>query len=224
VGSGTPAAGAGDTLNITEIYTSIQGEGLRAGRPCTLVRLTGCDLRCRWCDTAHAFTGGSRMSVDAVVSEVERLGCRLVEVTGGEPLLQRAVHLLIGRLLDAGTEVLLETGGHRDIRPVDPRVVRIVDLKAPGSGEVHRNLWPNLDDLRPHDELKIVIADRADYDWARRVLVERRLADRAVVHFSPVHGELDPAALAEWILEDRLPVRLQIQLHKVIWGAGARGV
>jgi 7-carboxy-7-deazaguanine synthase len=120
--------------------------------------------------------------------------------------------------------VLLETGGHRDIRCVDPRVARIVDLKAPGSGEVDRNLWSNLDDLRPHDELKIVIADRADYDWARQVLVERRLGDRAVVHFSPVHGELDPAALAEWILEDRLPVRLQIQLHKVIWGAGARGV
>jgi len=213
-----------NTLKIYEIYTSLQGEGTRAGLPCTLVRLVGCDLRCRWCDTEYAFTGGSHRTITEILSEVDRLACRLVEITGGEPLLQSRVHDLIAALLDRDYEVLLETGGHRDISCVDSRVVRIVDLKAPGSGECERNLWSNLDHLAPHDEVKIVLADRADYEWMRETVRTFDLAARAHVLVSPVHGEIDPAVLAGWILEDRLPVRLQLQLHKLLWGAGARGV
>lgn len=215
---------ARDTLKITEIFASIQGEGTRAGRRCTFVRLTACDLRCVWCDTAYAFTGGERMRIDTILAEVHRLGCPLVCVTGGEPLLQPAVHPLMRALADAGCEVVLETGGHRDISDVDPRVVRIVDLKAPGSGEVTKNRWENLDLLRPDDEVKVVIADRADYEWAREVVRSRALSGRVTVLFSPVHGALDHATLAAWVLGDRLDVRLQVQMHKVIWGPDARGV
>ena len=188
------------------------------------MRLTGCDLRCRWCDTAHAFTGGRSLTVEQVVDEVDRLNCPLVEITGGEPLLQPSVHALMRALLERGNDVLLETGGHHDITGVDPRVVRIVDLKAPGSGESERNHLPNLDALRPHDEVKIVIADRVDYEWARDVVRRKQLHERAQILLSPVHGEIEPRKLATWILEDRLPVRMQLQLHKFIWGADARGV
>jgi 7-carboxy-7-deazaguanine synthase len=212
------------TITITEIFLSIQGEGTRAGRPCTFIRLTGCDLRCRWCDTAYAFHGGVRRSLAEVAAEVERLGCDLVCVTGGEPLLQPGVHPLMARLADAGYEVLLETGGQRDIGGVDPRVVRIVDLKAPGSGEAARNRWENLELLTGRDEVKIVLADRTDYEWMREVVTSRALAERVVVLVSPVHGELDAEELAGWILADRLPVRLQLQLHKHIWGPDAKGV
>ncbi len=217
-------AGDSGTLRITEIYRSIQGEGTRAGMPCVLVRLTGCDLRCRWCDTAYAFSGGRLMAVGEVAAEVDRLGLSLVEVTGGEPLLQPAVHDLMAALLAGGKEVLLETGGHRDISGVAPPVVRIMDLKAPGSGEAGRNLWSNLAHLRPTDEIKIVIADREDYVWARRLVAEHDLFGRCTVLFSPVHDELTPRQIAAWILEDGLPVRLQLQLHKLIWGRDARSV
>lgn len=212
------------SLRVTEIFRSLQGEGARAGMICTLVRLTGCDLRCRWCDTEYAFAGGNTMTIEEILAEVERFGSPLVEVTGGEPLLQPDAHALIAALLDADYEVMLETGGHRDISTVDPRVVRIVDFKPPGSGEDAANLWSNVDALKPGDEVKIVIADRIDYDWARRVITERRLAERSIVWLSPVHGELEPDQLAAWILEDGLPVRLQLQLHKLIWGPDAKGV
>jgi 7-carboxy-7-deazaguanine synthase len=215
---------AENALKIYEIYTSLQGEGSRMGLACTLVRLVGCDLRCRWCDTAYAFHGGRWMTIDEILAEVDRLGCRLVEITGGEPLLQERVHVLIAALLERDYEVLLETGGHRDLAPVDRRVVRIMDLKAPGSGESDRNLWSNLECLVPQDEVKIVIADRADYEWARAIVRDHDLASRAHVLFSPVHGAVDPADLAAWILADRLPVRMQLQLHKLLWGAEARGV
>jgi len=211
-------------LKIHELYLSIQGESSHAGRPCTFVRLTGCQMRCVWCDSEHAFYEGSWRTVDELVAEVARLGCPLVEVTGGEPLLQPAVHALMTRLCDAGHEVLLETGGGLDITRVDPRVKRIVDVKCPGSGEADNNRWANLADLRPGDELKFVLAGREDYEWARRVVAERALARRCPIHFSPVWGALDPAELAAWILADRLPVRLGLQLHKLLWGAEARGV
>jgi 7-carboxy-7-deazaguanine synthase len=217
-------ARAADTLKITEIFLSLQGEGTRVGLPCTLVRLTGCDLRCRWCDTEYAFTGGARRSFDEILAEVARLGCPLVEITGGEPLLQPNVHGLIARLLDRGYDVLLETGGHRDVAEVDPRVVKILDLKAPGSGEVDANRVANLDHLTPRDEVKVVIADRVDYEWARDRVREHRLDERVAVLFSAVHGELAPATLARWILDDGLGVRLQVQLHKLLWGAETRGV
>ncbi len=213
-----------DRLRIHEIYLSLQGEGSRAGRRCTLVRLTACDLRCRWCDTEYAFTGGEWRTLDDVVAEVSRLGCRLVEITGGEPLLQTRVHDLIAKLLSAGYEVLIETGGHRDVSVLDPRVVKIMDLKAPGSGECAANRWENLAHLGERDEIKIVLADRTDYEWARDVVTRERLAERHVVLFAPVHGELDPQTLAAWIIDDALEVRLQLQLHKLIWGAETRGV
>lgn len=210
-------------MRVTEIFFSIQGESSHAGRPCTFVRLTGCNLRCVWCDSEYTFTGGERMSIDAVMDRVAQYGCNLVEVTGGEPLLQKESFELIRRLCEEGYEVLIETSGSIDTTPVDPRAKVILDIKCPGSGEVDRNLWSNLDRLRPGDEIKFVIADRDDYEWARGVVQERDLGHWTVL-FSPVHGEADLRALAEWILEDRLPVRLQTQLHKAIWGADARGV
>lgn len=212
-------------LTISEIFHSIQGESTYAGLPCVFVRLTACDLRCTWCDTPYAFTGGTRQSVDEVLAAVAESGCRLVEVTGGEPLLQDDVYPLMAGLLDAGTTVLLETGGHLSLVRVPPGVVRIIDVKCPASGESHRNHWPNLDALWPTDEVKFVILDRADYEYARAVVLERDLAARcAAVLFSPVHDVLAPADLSSWILADRLPVRLQLQVHKYIWGAAARGV
>lgn len=221
--SGNPVAG-GDSLKITEIYLSIQGEGTRAGMPCVLVRLTGCDLRCRWCDTEYAFTGGMRRTVDEILEEVSRFDCPTVEVTGGEPLLQSAVHPLMTALADRGYEVLLETGGHRDISGVDPRVIRIVDVKAPGSGEVEGNRWDNLELVGLRDEVKFVLADRADYEWARDVIRRHDLERRTVVLLSAVHGELDARDLVGWMLEDGLTARFQTQLHKVVWGPETTGV
>jgi len=210
-------------LRITEIFHSIQGESTHAGRPCAFVRLTGCNLRCRWCDSEYTFTGGERMSIDDVVAQVKSYGCKLVEITGGEPLAQAESLDLIKRFCDDGYEVLIETSGSIDIEPVDRRATIILDIKCPGSGEVEKNRWENLQHLKPRDEIKFVIADRADYDWARRVIEERDL-NRWTVLFSPVWGEMNLQSLAEWMLADRVPARLQTQLHKHIWGAEARGV
>jgi 7-carboxy-7-deazaguanine synthase len=211
-------------LRVNEIFHSIQGESTHAGRPCVLVRLTGCNLRCVWCDTAYAFHEGRSLSVDEVLEQVRGFGCRLVEVTGGEPLLQAEAIPLLARLVDCGFEVLLETGGSLPIRDVPRGVKRIVDVKCPGSGESHRNRWDNVDELRDGDELKFVLAGRADYDWAVREVRERALGDRAPILFSPVHGAVDGAELARWVLDDRLAVRVQVQLHKVLWPSATRGV
>ena len=212
-------------LTVNEIYKSIQGESTHAGRPCVFVRLTACDLRCSWCDTAYAFYEGGKRSLDEVLAEVERLGCPLVELTGGEPLLQDEVYPLMQSLLDRGRTVLLETGGHRSTARVPESVVTILDVKCPGSGESHRNDWSNLERLRPRDEVKFVVKDRHDYEFAREVLTKFALAGRAAaIHLSPVHAVLDPRLLAEWVLEDRLPVRVQLQLHKYIWEPSTRGV
>jgi 7-carboxy-7-deazaguanine synthase len=212
-------------LTVNEIFHSIQGESTQAGRPCVFVRLTACDLRCSWCDTPYAFHEGRRMSVDDVVARVKDYGCNLVEITGGEPLLQKEVLPLMRRFLEEGFDVMLETGGHRRIADVPAEVVRVMDVKCPGSGEAHRNDWTNMDHLTARDEVKFVIKDRADYEFARQVMATHDLAGRvAAVLFSPVHGELDPKQLAAWILEDRLTVRLQLQLHKYIWDPQTRGV
>jgi 7-carboxy-7-deazaguanine synthase len=212
-------------LTINEIFHSIQGESTHAGRPCVFVRLTACDLRCSWCDTPYAFHEGHKMSVDDVLAQVQAYGCEVVEVTGGEPLLQADVYPLMQRLLDAGLTVMLETGGHRSIARVPAGVIRIVDVKCPGSGEAEKNDWSNIELLTDRDEVKFVIRDRADYEFARDVLRRHGLDARcAAVLFSPVHGALAPKDLAAWILQDRLPARLQLQVHKYIWGADARGV
>jgi 7-carboxy-7-deazaguanine synthase len=212
-------------LTVNEIFHSIQGESTRAGDRCVFVRLTACDLRCSWCDTPYAFYEGRKMSVDDVLSAVEGYGCPLVEITGGEPLLQEGVYELMDRLLAVGHTVMLETGGHRPIDRVPARVVKIVDVKCPGSGEADKNEWGNLDRLAPHDEVKFVVADRADYEFARDVVVRLQLASRAAaILLSPVHGMLDPKMLSEWVIADRLPVRVQLQLHKFIWSPTARGV
>jgi 7-carboxy-7-deazaguanine synthase len=212
-------------LTVFEIYASIQGESTHVGRPCTFVRLAACDLRCVWCDTPYAFTGGTRMSIDEIVTEVDRLGVPVVELTGGEPMLQPEAPALMGRLLDRGYTVLLETGGHRALDQVPPDVIKIIDVKCPGSGEASKMHWPNLDQLSPHDEVKFVIADRADFDYACEVVARHQLERRvAAVLFSPVHGSLAPDELARWILESRVPARLQIQAHKYIWSPETRGV
>jgi 7-carboxy-7-deazaguanine synthase len=210
-------------LRVTEIFHSIQGESSHAGRPCAFVRLTGCNLRCRWCDSEYTFAGGKRMSIEEIVGRVKGYGCNLVEVTGGEPLAQSDSLDLIKQLCDEGLEVLIETSGSIDITPVDRRAKIILDIKCPGSGESEKNLWSNLEQLKEVDEIKFVIADRADYEWARGVIDERGLS-RWTVLLSPVWGEMDLKSLAEWMLADRLPARLQTQLHKHIWGAEARGV
>jgi 7-carboxy-7-deazaguanine synthase len=212
-------------LTINEVFYSIQGESTRAGRPCVFVRLTACDLRCSWCDTPYAFHEGRKQSVDDVVAEVERHGCRLVEITGGEPLLQEDVYPLMDRLLERGFTVMLETGGHRPTTRVPEAVVKIVDVKCPGSGEAARNDWSNLDRLSPHDELKFVVQDRTDYEFARDLIARCNLASRcAAILISPVHGVLDPRTLSEWMLADHLAARLQLQLHKYIWSPTTRGV
>lgn len=212
-------------LTINEIFHSIQGESTHAGRPCVFVRLTACDLRCRWCDTPYAFHEGRKMSVDEVVADVEARGCPVVEVTGGEPLLQPDVYPLMQRLLEAGKTVLVETGGHRSIAQVPDGVVRIMDVKCPGSGEAARNDWSNLALLKPSDEVKFVIADRADYEFAREIVHREKLTERvAAVLFSPVHAELPGKQLAEWVIADRLEVRVQLQMHKYIWSPETRGV
>ena len=209
-------------LRITEIFASVQGESSRVGLPTVFVRLTGCPLRCTWCDTAYAFTGGSSRALDDILAEVARHGLRHVCVTGGEPLAQKGCLALLSALCDAGHEVSLETSGALDIAEVDARVARIVDLKAPGSGEVDKNRYENIALLRANDEVKIVLADAADYDWARAQIATHALDRRCSVLLSPVAGELDPAELAEWVVRDRLPVRFQLQLHKILWN-DARG-
>lgn len=209
-------------LRITEIFVSIQGESTWVGLPTVFVRLTGCPLRCSWCDTAYAFTGGENRSLDEVLAEVARHGLKHVCVTGGEPLSQKGCLPLLSALCDAGYAVSLETSGALDIGAVDPRVSRIMDLKAPGSGEVERNLYDNIAHLKADDEVKIVLANADDYAWAKQQLATHRLAERCTVLLSPVAGELDPAQLAEWIVRDRLPVRFQLQLHKILWN-DARG-
>jgi 7-carboxy-7-deazaguanine synthase len=212
-------------LTINEIFYSIQGESSYAGRPCVFIRLTACDLRCAWCDTEYAFYEGRKRSLDDVLAEVERLDCPLVEVTGGEPLLQEEVYPLMRGLLERGRTVLLETGGHRSTAQVPEAVITILDVKCPGSGEAERNDWSNLQRLRPHDEVKFVVMDRADYEYAREIITRCRLAERAAaVHLSPVHGALDSRTLSEWVLADHLPARVQLQLHKYIWDPETRGV
>ncbi len=209
-------------LRITEIFASVQGESSRVGLPTVFVRLTGCPLRCTWCDTAYAFTGGSTRTLDDILAEVARHGLRHVCVTGGEPLAQKGCLALLTALCDAGYDVSLETSGALDIAEVDARVARIVDLKAPGSGEVDKNRYDNIPLLRASDEVKIVLADAADYDWARAQIATHGLDRRCSVLLSPVAGALDPAELAEWVVRDRLPVRFQLQLHKILWN-DARG-
>ncbi len=212
-------------MTINEIFHSIQGESTHAGRPCVFVRLTACDLRCTWCDTPYAFHEGRKMSLDDVLASIERFGCSLVELTGGEPLLQKGVYPLMQALLDRGKTVLVETGGHVHLAQVPEGVHKIMDVKCPGSGEAHRMDWSNLALLGPGDEVKFVLKDRADYEYARDVVTTHALEARvAAVLFSPVHGVLDARVLSEWVLEDRLPVRVQLQIHKYIWEPTTRGV
>lgn len=205
-------------LRVSEIFHSLQGESTRVGLPTVFVRLTGCPLRCSWCDSEYAFTGGTALSIDEVLERVAQFACAQVCVTGGEPLAQKDCPALLQALCAAGFDVSLETSGSLDVAAVDARVSRIVDLKAPGSGECAKNRWENLQLLGPRDEIKCVLASREDYEWARQMLKTRRLAEICPVLFSPVAGQLEPARLAEWILQDRLPVRFQMQLHKILWG------
>lgn len=211
-------------LRVNEIFHSIQGESRHAGRPCVFVRLTGCNLRCVWCDTAYAFEEGQERSVGEVCGDVAGYATPYVLVTGGEPLAQEGVHDLFAVLLDRGHEVAVETGGSLDIAPIDRRVMVVLDVKCPGSGMEDRNRWENLAQLKPQDEVKFVIAGRADYDYARAVIMDRNLERRGGLLLSPVHGVLHPQRLAEWMLADRMTARLQIQLHKYIWPADMRGV
>ncbi|MBH0200610.1 MAG: 7-carboxy-7-deazaguanine synthase QueE [Nitrospira sp.] len=211
-------------MRVTEIFHSIQGESTFAGRPCVFVRLTGCPLRCTWCDTEYAFYSGSEQSIETIVDKVRAYGCPLVEVTGGEPLAQSECLTLVARLCDEGLTVLLETSGALETAGVDPRAHIILDVKCPGSGMSDRMHWPNVERLRPHDEAKFVINDRADYEWAKERVERFQIDRRCPVLFSPVFGTLEPRQLAEWVLADRLPVRYQLQLHKLIWSPDMRGV
>ncbi|HEY2797230.1 MAG TPA: radical SAM protein [Thermoanaerobaculia bacterium] len=207
-----------ETLRVTEIFRSLQGESTRSGFPCAFIRLTGCSLRCVWCDSEYAFHGGTEMAVEDAARDVLALETKLVEVTGGEPLEQEGVYPLMGRLLDAGRTVMLETGGHVGLERVDPRVVKIVDVKAPGSGMQHANLAENLDRLTDKDELKFVLADRRDFDWSLGLVAARDLDRRNTVTFSPVWGSLPAIELAQWIRDSGRPIRLGLQLHKLLWG------
>ncbi len=213
------------TLTINEIYHSIQGESTWAGQPCVFVRLTFCDLRCTYCDTEYAFYEGKKQTLSEIMAAVSALHCQLVEITGGEPLLQKNVLPLMTMLCEAGHTVLLETSGAHDIAKVDPRVHRIMDLKTPGSGEVEKNLWSNLDHLGPGDEVKFVIGSREDYEWSRDKVQRFNLPARChAVLFSPIFGRIDPRQIVEWILADNLNVRFQLQMHKFIWSPVERGV
>lgn len=211
-------------LRINEIFHSVQGEGTRAGVRCAFVRLTGCHLRCTYCDTAYAFYEGGWMTLDEILSQVRAFGCETVEVTGGEPLLQPNVYPLMERLCDEFATVMLETSGAVAIDKVDPRVIRIVDIKCPSSGEIERNHWPNIELLKPTDEIKFVLGDRDDYEWAKEVIERHSLLQRCPVLMNPVFDRLAPLDLATWVLEDRLDVRVGLQLHKFIWSPMARGV
>jgi 7-carboxy-7-deazaguanine synthase len=212
-------------LTVFEIYLSVQGESTHAGRVCAFVRLAACDLRCSWCDTPYAFTGGRKMAIDEVIAEVDRLGCKLVEVTGGEPLLQRDVYPLMAQLIRRGYTVMLETGGHVPVDQVPDKVITILDVKCPASGESDKMHWPNLARMSRQDEVKFVIADRADFDYAVHIVKRHALATRVgAVLFSPVHGVLPPQELARWLMDGGVPARLQLQAHKYIWGPEQRGV
>lgn len=213
-----PAVAAAATLRVTEIFFSLQGETSRVGLPTVFVRLTGCPLRCGYCDTAYAFHGGETLALPQILDRVAACGAHFVTLTGGEPLAQKHALLLLAQLADAGYSVSLETSGAIDVSRVDARVSKILDIKTPGSGECARNLWSNLEHLTPRDEIKFVLCDEQDYVWARQQLRERRLDARCPVLLSPVHGGLEPRQLAEWILRDRLPVRMQLQMHKLLWG------
>ncbi|WP_133500498.1 7-carboxy-7-deazaguanine synthase QueE [Cognatilysobacter terrigena] len=214
----TAAAAAPERLRLTEIFLSLQGESNSVGWPTVFVRLTGCPLRCQYCDTTYSFHGGDWWEIDAILAEVARLGVRHVCVTGGEPLAQKRCLILLQRLCDAGYTVSLETSGALDIGGVDPRVIRVVDIKTPGSAEVHRNRWENIPLLTPRDEVKFVICSREDYEWSRGIVAEHALSARCDVLFSPSFGQVAPRELAQWIVDDRLPVRFQLQLHKILWG------
>ena len=216
-GSSSEAAASAERLKITEIFLSLQGEARQAGWPTVFVRLTGCPLRCQYCDTAYAFHGGEWRTLDNILAEVASHGVRHVCVTGGEPLSQKRCIGLLQRLCDAGYEVSLETSGAIDIADVDPRVSRVLDIKTPGSQEVHRNLWSNLPLLTPHDQVKFVVCSREDYDWAKSIVAEHRLTETCEVLFSPSYTDVSPRDLADWIVADRLPVRFQMQLHKLLW-------
>jgi 7-carboxy-7-deazaguanine synthase len=207
-----------ESLRVSEIFFSLQGETGRVGLPTVFVRLTGCPLRCNYCDTTYAFSGGQTMTLDAILAEVARYMPRYVTVTGGEPLAQKNCLPLLRELCDADYEVSLETGGALDVGSVDTRVVKVLDIKTPASGEMEKNLWCNLEHLNSHDEIKFVLCDEADYLWAKQALADRKLASRCEVLFSPAQGQLAARDVAEWILRDRLPVRLQVQLHKLLWG------
>ena len=211
-------------MKINELFYSIQGESTHAGRPCVFIRTSGCHLRCEWCDTAHAFYEGVDVTLDAVMERVRSFGCPLVELTGGEPLLQRETPMLVTQLLNEGYTVLVETSGSLDIRVLDPRTIVIMDIKCPGSGMTDAMRWDNLEALKPTDEVKFVIKDRADYEWATELTKRHHLDRRCPVLFAPVFGVLDPEQLAGWLLADRLPARLQLQQHKYIWEPNTRGV
>lgn len=216
-----------ETLKVAEVFLSVQGEGTRAGRPCGFVRLSGCNLRCNWCDTTYAWEGGQEMTLEGVLSRLAELNCPLVEVTGGEPLLQKATPTLLSSLCDAGYETLLETNGSLDLAAVDARVVKSVDFKCPSSGQEQANRWENIDFLVPADEVKFVLADRIDYDFAMEAIARRQLAQRCTVIFSPVWGRLEPRQLAEWLLAERpvgRGVRLGLQWHRILWPRKDRGV
>ncbi len=208
------------TLRISEIFYSLQGETSRVGLPTVFVRLTGCPLRCGYCDTSYAFSGGEMLSIATILSQVARFNTHYVTVTGGEPLAQKACLVLLTALCDAGYSVSLETSGALDMSQVDRRVCKVMDIKTPGSGEVSKNNWENLSYLTPDDEVKFVLCDEADYQWACRVIRDKKLHNRCPILLSPVYGNLDPAVLAAWILRDQLPVRMQIQMHKLLWGEG----
>ena len=213
-----------DTLRINEIFHSIQGESTFAGRPCVFVRLTYCNLRCTFCDTEYAFFEGAEMTISAILEQIENYNCHLVEITGGEPLIQKNVHRLMSELCDRGYEVLLETAGHMDISPVDSRVRRIMDIKCPSSGESEKVLWKNLDHITNRDELKFVIGNRDDFDWALHVIKKHQLQDKCTLLISPVFGNMENEELARWVLESGLNMRMQLQMHKYIWDPARKGV